>query len=73
VPNSYRVKFVNPDPGRLKKANWTVAELDRLLASAEGWCHNPDGTPMMVESPHGLVQKRKRPDPAWPGIGPFCS
>jgi hypothetical protein len=56
----YRVNFENKDPGRLEKASWTPAEYDRLLAAAEGWRHNPDGTPMMIPGPDGLVQARRK-------------
>ncbi|MCA1551081.1 hypothetical protein I6F36_30060 [Bradyrhizobium sp. BRP19] len=63
VPETYRVRFANKDPGPLKKPNWTPAEYDRLRAAAEGWRHHPGGAPMMIPGPHGLVQaRRQRPE-----------
>ena len=55
----YKVVFANPEPPRLQKKAWTAAEYDLLLMAAEGWRFNPDGTPMMVPGPDGLVQARR--------------
>ena len=56
---NYTLHFTIPDPGMLPKIAWTPAEYDRVRAAADGWLHNPGGTPKMVPGPDGLVPARR--------------
>ncbi|MGT2502701.1 hypothetical protein ACVOMS_21395 [Bradyrhizobium guangxiense] len=59
VPPTYQLDFKIKDPGMLDKVPWTPAELDRLRAAADGYVFEPDGTPKMVDGPHGPVRFRR--------------
>ncbi|MBJ7405432.1 MAG: hypothetical protein JHD07_19845 [Bradyrhizobium sp.] len=77
VPETYRVKFANKDPGPLVKPNWTLAEYDRLMASSRGWCHHPGGAPKMVDIAGCRTQLRRlaaiRHRKAWSRMIPFLA
>lgn len=77
VPETYRVKFANEDPGPLVKPNWTPAEYDRLRAAAAGFCHHPGGAPKMVDIAGCRTQLRRlaaiKPRKAWSRMIPFLA
>jgi len=58
----YRVDFVVKAAPRVPKVIWTPIEFDRILAAADGYVFNPDGTPLLVDDGAGGELQKRRPD-----------